>query len=157
MPKPLDANQLMEFAARALSARALSIGEMREKLKRRAAKQGDVDDVLKRLKTAGFLDDQRFAESYAGWRRDDGGYGKARVFRDLMTRRVAPEIAKKASEKAFQEVDEIAMIEQFVKRKCKSVKNLASAYRKLRMAGFSSGNSLRVLKMDETIAEDDPI
>lgn len=155
MPKQLDANQLMEFAARALSARALSVAEMREKLKSRAVRAGDVEDVVKRLKNAGYLNDQRFAESYATWRRDDGGYGKSRVLRDLFARRVAPAVAKEAVEKAYGQVDEIAMIERFVARKCKGVKNLASAYRKLRAAGFSSGNSLRVLKMDLSFEEDE--
>ncbi len=155
MAKPLDANGLMAYAAQALSARALSVSELREKLKRRAAEPSDVDQVLDRLKASGYLNDQRFADSYAGWRRDDGGFGKMRVLRDLMARRVAPALAKQASEKAFEGADEVAMIEKFLARKyrgkdlgalLKEEKNLASAYRKLRLSGFSTGNSVRVLK-----------
>jgi len=155
MAKPLDQNGLMTFAAQALSARALTVSELREKLKRRAAEPSDVDDILARLKEAGYLNDQRFAESYASWRRDDGGFGKTRVQRDLMARRVAPAVAKQAAEAAYQGADEVAMIEAFLKRKfrgkdlgalLKEQKHLASAYRKLRMSGFSTGNSIRVLK-----------
>jgi regulatory protein len=155
MAKPLDQNGLMTFAAQALSARALTVSELREKLKRRAAEASDVDTVLARLKEGGYLDDKRFAESYASWRRDDGGFGKMRVQRDLMTRRVAPAVAKQAAETAFQGTDEIAMIEAFLARKyrgkdlgalLKEQKHLASAYRKLRTSGFSTGNSVRVLK-----------
>jgi regulatory protein len=159
MPKPpdkkLNANGLMTFAAQALSARALTISELREKLKRRAADPSDVDQILARLKESGYLNDQRFAESYASWRRDDGGFGKTRVLRDLMARRVAPAVAKHASEAAFQGTDEVAMIEAFLKRKYRGKdlgallqeqKHLASAYRKLRTSGFSTGNSIRVLK-----------
>jgi len=155
MAKPLDQNGLMTFAAQALSARALTVSELREKLKRRAAEASDVDSVLARLKERGYLDDQRFAESYAGWRRDDGGFGKTRVQRDLMARRVAPSIAKQAAEAAFQGTDEVAMIERFLARKyrgkdlgvlLKEQKYLASVYRKLRTSGFSTGNSVRVLK-----------
>jgi len=155
MAKPLDQNGLMTFAAQALSARALTVSELREKLKRRAAEPSDVDLVLARLKEAGYLNDQRFAESYASWRRDDGGFGKTRVQRDLMARRVAPAVAKQAAEAAFQKADEVAMIEQFLARKyrgkdlgalLKEQKHLASAYRKLRMSGFSTGNSIKVLK-----------
>lgn len=145
----------MAFSAQALSARALTISELREKLKRRAAEPSDVDEVLARLKESGYLNDQRFSESYASWRRDDGGFGKTRVMRDLMARRVAPAVAKQAAEKAFEGADEVAMIEAFLKRKYRGKdlgallqeeKHLASAYRKLRMAGFSTGNSVRVLK-----------
>jgi len=155
MAKTLDENGLMAFAARALSARALTISELREKLKRRAAELSDVDIVVARLKESGYLNDQRFAESYASWRRDDGGFGKTRVLRDLMARRVAPAVARKASEKAFEGADEIAMIEKFLDRKyrgkdlgalLKEEKNLAAAYRKLRISGFSTSNSVRVLK-----------
>jgi regulatory protein len=162
MAKPLDENGLMTFAAQALSARALTISELREKLKRRAAEPTDIDIVLARLKESGYLNDARFAESYASWRRDDGGFGKTRVLRDLMARRVAPAIAKEASEKAFEGADEIAMIEKFLERKyrgkdlgalLKEDKNLASAYRKLRLSGFSTGNSVRVLKRYAAQAE----
>jgi regulatory protein len=162
MPKPLDANGLMTYAAQALSARALSIGELREKLKRRAAEPSDVDVVLARLKESGYLNDKRFADSYAGWRRDDGVFGKTRVLRDLMARKVAPAVAKQAAEAAYQEVDEVAMIEAFLKRKYRGKdlgallqeeKNLASAYRKLRLSGFSTGNSVRVLKRYAAQAE----
>lgn len=155
MLKPLDRNGLMTFAARALSARALTISELRDKLKRRAAEPSDVDGVLARLKESGYLNDQRFADSYASWRRDDGGFGKTRVLRDLMARRVAPSVAKQAAEAAYQAADEVAMIEAFLKRKyrgkdlgalLKEEKHLASAYRKLRTSGFSTGNSIKVLK-----------
>jgi regulatory protein len=155
MPKPLDKNGLMAFAAQALSARALTISELRDKLKRRAAVPGDVEEVLGRLKESGYLNDQRFSESYASWRRDDGGFGKTRVLRDLMARRVAPAVARQAAEAAFEGADEVAMIEAFLKRKYRGKdlrallqeeKHLASAYRKLRLAGFSTGNSIRVLK-----------
>lgn len=155
MPKPLDRNGLMTYAAQALSSRALTISELREKLKRRAAEPADVDQVLARLKESGYLNDQRFSESYASWRRDDGGFGKTRVIRDLMARRVPPAVARQAAEAAYQGTDEIAMIEAFLKRKyrgkdlaalLKEEKHLASAYRKLRMSGFSTGNSIRVLK-----------
>lgn len=162
MPKPLDKNGLMAFAAQALSARALTIFELREKLMRRAAEPSDVDEVLARLKESGYLNDQRFSESYASWRRDDGGFGKTRVMRDLMARRVAPAVAKQAAEAAFEGADEVAMIEAFLKRKyrgkdlgalLKEEKHLASAYRKLRAAGFSTGNSIRVLKLYSAQAE----
>lgn len=153
--KPLDADGLMAYAARTLGARAQSLSEMREKLKRRAARSEDVDEVLARLKRAGYLNDQRFAESFANWRRENAGFGKTRVVRDLMARRVAPAVARTATDAAYVESDETAMIEQFLARKYRGKnlnslltedKHLAAAYRKLRGAGFSGGNSIRVLK-----------
>ncbi len=145
----------MAYAARTLGGRAQTSSELREKLRRRAATKTDVDQVISRLKDAGFLNDKKFAEAFANWRRDNAGFGKTRVMRDLMARRVAPALARQASDTAYQESDEIAMIEKFLERKYRGKnlpemlgeeKHLASAYRKLRGAGFSVGNSIRVLK-----------
>jgi regulatory protein len=161
-PAALDAEKLYEFACRALAGRAHSISEIREKLRRRAGKLGDVDQVMARLKEHGFLDDRRFAEHFASRRVEGGGLGKMRVLRDLRQRRVAPQVAEQAANRAFEGVDEVALIEQFLERKYRNKplatlredpKELASAYRRLRYAGFSSGNSIRVLKRYASEAE----
>jgi len=154
-PKLLELEELTEYAARSLGARAQTSSELREKLKRRAARASDADLVIARLKDAGLLNDRRFAESFAHGRRDNEGLGKARVLRDLMNRRVAPALARDAADAAFRGADEIAMIERFLERKYRGKdlaallqedKHLASAYRRLRGAGFTMGNSIRVLK-----------
>src|SRR5450631_2487240 len=67
-PKLLPLEGLMNYAAQVLTVRAQSTGELREKLKRRAEQTDDVDEVIRRLKDVGYLNDQRFAESFAGWR-----------------------------------------------------------------------------------------
>jgi regulatory protein len=154
-PKPLDEEGLMNYAARALSARAYTVSELKTRLKKRAARQEDVDVVLARLKEAGLVNDRRLAGSFADWRRESQGMGKTRVMRDLMARRVAPAVAKEAVDAAYEGVDEIAMIEAFLAKKYRGKdlgkllqeqKELASVFRKLRGAGFSTGNSIRVLK-----------
>src|ERR1700681_2075089 len=98
----------MAYSARTLASRAQTVSEMREKLKRRAARPEDVDEVLGRLRQAGYLDDKRFADSSANWRRDNEGLGKTRVVHDLMARRVAPAVAKQAADAAYRDVDEVA-------------------------------------------------
>jgi len=154
-PKPLDIEGLMNYAAKALSVRGYTVSELKTRLKKRAARVEDIDVVLGRLKDAGVVNDRRFAGSFAEWRRESQGLGKTRVMRDLMARRVAPAVAKEAVDAAFEGIDEIPMIEAFLKRKYRGKnlgtllqeqKELASAFRKLRGAGFSTGNSIRVLK-----------
>ena len=154
-PAPLDIEGLLSYSARVLTARAQTTSELRQKLTRRAAQRGDVDEVIRRLKENGYLNDQRFAESFANWRRDNDGVGKTKVVRDLMARRVAPELAKKTADAAYSSTDETTLIEQFLARKFRGrdlgallqeEKHLASAFRRLRTAGFSAGGSIRVLK-----------
>jgi regulatory protein len=154
-PRQLSAEELFAYAVKKLSGRAASAGEMRASLAARALEAGDVDGVLARLKDYGYLNDARYAESFASARLENDGFGQSRVLRDLRQHRVAPELAASTVSKIYADKDEPALIEQFVRRKYRSAdreglfeseKELASAFRRLVRAGFSSGNSIRVLK-----------
>jgi regulatory protein len=155
-PKRLLAEtELLDYALKTLGTRAQSAGELREKLRRRAERKTDVDPVMAKLREYGYLDDKRFAENFAARRLENEGFGKARVLRDLRGRRVAPAVAEKAVSTAFEGSDEDKLIEQFLARKYRrqplgevlaGANGLAAAFRKLRLAGFSSGASMRVLK-----------
>jgi len=162
-PKLLDQEQLTNYAVRALGGRAHSAGELRQKLSRRAASAPDIDVVLAKLREFGYLNDQRFAENFASARLENQGFGKMRVLRELRQRRVAPKLAEQVTEQAFQDTNETDLIEAFLKRKYRGKqlgpflaeeKNLASAFRRLRYAGFSSGASIRVLKRYASRAEE---
>lgn len=161
--KLLDGPELLNYALRTLSGRALSAAETRTRLQRRAATPSDVDEVLAKLKDAGFLDDAKFAGYFAAGRRDNQGFGQMRVLRDLRARNIPAQVAGEAVREAFEEVDETAQVEQYLARKYRSVdlpqflseeKNLASAFRRLRVAGFSSTVSIRVLKRYATRADE---
>ncbi len=145
----------MQYALRALSGRALSISELRERLRKRAEDPADAESVMAKLKDAGYLDDRRFAESFALSRKDSQGFGRMRVIRDLRQRRVAPAVADKAVAEVYAGSDETEMIGDFLERKYRGKdlaaflsedRNLMSAFRRLRHAGFSAGASIRVLK-----------
>jgi regulatory protein len=151
----LDTEGLWNYALRALGGRPHSTGEMRDKLVRRAEKPEDVDRVLARLKESKYLDDRQFAEGYATARLTNERFGKTRVLQDLRHRRVAPSLAEKAVQAVYRDVDESALIEEWIRRKYRGApreglfqedKDLASAYRRLLRAGFRTGEIVRVLK-----------
>jgi regulatory protein len=146
---------LWEYALKSLGARAHSIGELREKLRRRAERAGDIDGVLARLKEHQYLDDRRYAESFASARLANEKLGRTRVIRELRARRVAPAVAERTVEKVYQGVAEEALIEDWIRRKYRMApreglfqdrKDLAAAYRRLARAGFRTGEILKVLK-----------
>src|SRR5208282_1075603 len=116
-PQLLDRDKLLNVALRALGGRAHSSGELREKLRRRAQNSEDVDQVLAKLKEAGYLNDRQFAESYATARLQDQGLGKMRVLRDLRQRRVAPQLAEQVTERTYAQTDEAGLIEEYLRRK----------------------------------------
>jgi regulatory protein len=154
-PRLLDAEALWSYALKVLTGRAHSTGELREKLRRRAERPADIDDVLARLKDVGYLDDRRYAESFAAARLSNEKFGRTRVVQDLRQRRVAPELAEKTVQKVYQDVDDQALIEDWIRRKYRMAprqglfqkeKDLAAAYRRLLRAGFRSGEVIRALK-----------
>jgi regulatory protein len=138
-----------------LGGRAHSSGELREKLRRRAQSPEDVETVLAKLTASGYLNDQKFAEAYATARLQDQGLGKMRVLRDLRQRRVGQKLAEQVTDQTYQQTNEPDLIEEFLRRKYRGKqlgtffsedKNLAAAFRRLRYAGFSAGQSIKVLK-----------
>jgi regulatory protein len=151
----LNSDALWTYALKSLAGRAHSAGELREKLRRRAEKAGDVDDVLARLKEHGYLDDRRYAESFAAARLSNEGLGRARVIQDLRQRRVAPSLAEKTVGRVYEGVDDEALIEEWIRKKYRMAareglfqeeKDLAAAYRRLLRAGFRTGEIIRALK-----------
>lgn len=153
--KALDAERLWAYALKSLGGRAQSTGDLRERLRLRAERLADVDYTLARLKDLGYLDDKRFAESFAEARLSNDKLGRTRVIQDLRRRHVAPSLAESTVQKTYQGVDEVALIEDWIRRKYRTMpreglfseeKDLAAAYRRLARAGFRSGEIIRVLR-----------
>lgn len=155
IPRKLNATELWDYALRALARRAHSSGEIRQKLIARAQSSADVDATMTKLREYGFADDAKFSEAFAGSRLQNQGFGRLRVLHELRSKRIPSTIATKAVEKTFDGTDELQLIQNFLDRKYRSKnlkqflqeeKNLASVYRRLRTAGFSSNGSITVLK-----------
>lgn len=158
----LAGDALWHYALRALGARAQSTAELREKLRRKAESAEEADKVLRRLHEQGLLDDRSFAAAFAETRLSSQGVGRGRALRDLRARRVAPQVAERAVRDAYRGVDEMELIRKFLERKFRNVRleehlqdprHLASAYRRLRLAGFGVANSIQVLKEYTEAAE----
>jgi len=154
-PKRLGAEALWLYALKILGGRAHSAGELRQKLRRRAERAEDADSALARLKELGYLDDRKFAEGFAASRLSGDKFGRNRVIRDLRQRRVAPGLAETTVGKVYENVDESAMIEDWIRSKYRLApreglfqedKDMAAAYRHLSRAGFRTGDIIRVLK-----------
>lgn len=162
-PRKLEAAELLTYGMRLLAARALSAGDLRARLQRRAADQANIEPVMEQLRQYGFVDDSKFAEHFASARRDSGSAGQQRVLRDLRQRRISSSIASEAVSSAFEGADEVQMVRDWLERKFRNKslseyladeKHVASVYRKLRYAGFSSPSAIRVLREYSSRASD---
>ncbi|HMF79086.1 MAG TPA: regulatory protein RecX [Bryobacteraceae bacterium] len=159
----LPENALWEYALRVLGHRAHSAAQLRQKLSRRADSPATLSAVMEKLREYSFIDDQKFSDVFAASRLQNNGFGRLRVLQDLRARQVASTVAEEAVSKAFAGVEEHELIQQFLDRKYRSIdlktflqeeKNLASAYRRLRIAGFSSQGSLGALRRYNRRTED---
>jgi regulatory protein len=161
--KKLNADQLWDYALKALGQRAHSAGEIRQKLAQRAETAADVSQAMLKLQDYGLTDDKKFSEAFASSRLQNQGLGSFRVLRQLRAKRVSGPVAATAVTTAYAGTSEAALIESFLSRKyrntdlkefLKEPKNLAGVYRRLRSAGFSSGGSLDALKRYANSVED---
>jgi regulatory protein len=161
--KKLDAEGLWSYALHTLARKAYSAQELKLKLSQRSQSAADLNATLAKLREYGLADDRKFSEAFAVSRMQNQGFGRLRVLRDLRSKRVASTIAGQAVERAFSGTDEQQLIQQFLERKYRGKnlsdflaeeKNLVSAYRRLRAAGFRGDSSLAVLKRYTRRAEE---
>ncbi len=143
---------LYDAAIKILMRRAYSVHEMKQAHARRCEDESLVKRVMARLKTAGLIDDARYATQFARHRTEGRKQGKFRVARDLRARGVPDRHIEAALEEVAKVTDEAALVRQRIKRKLRSFhgeiddKKLASLYRSLLRAGFSADIIRRELK-----------
>ena len=120
-------------------------------LLRRQAAKADIEVVLERLRDHGYLDDARFARSFAASRIENDLHGRVRVRRDLAARRVRPDLADEAVRQAFDSVDEIKLLREHLQRKVRVTRlgkpsAVQALFRRLLRAGFRSDTIVGELK-----------
>ena len=136
--------QLYMSATRALVRRAHSIYEMREYLERRAEDKEQISTVIARLREQNYLDDGRYALSYARQHANNRRQGRFRIARELRARGVPDRYIDAALDAVFAETDEAASVRARLKRAFTNLRGpieqrkIASLYRSLLRAGFSS-------------------
>jgi regulatory protein len=149
--------QLYEVALRSLTRRAHSVHEMKQKLARRCDNHLLVQVVMARLKENGLIDDARYAKQFTRQRTEIRRQGKFRIARELRARGVPDRHIDSALADASDEATERATIHQRIQRKLKLLpgrstgekiddRKVASLYRSLLRAGFSSDAIRRELK-----------
>jgi len=148
---------LYDAAVKILMRRAHSVSEMKKALIRRTADEDLIQRVLTRLKQNGLIDDARYAKQFARQRTEIRHQGKYRVARELRARGVPDQHIESAVAESAANSDEAAMVRQRIDRKLKFLRGphtekktddrkIASLYRTLLRAGFSSDTIRRELK-----------
>ena|SRR6185312_7298085 len=149
-PVQLDGEGLYETAVKSLARRGRSEAELRRLLGARALVAADIDATLARLRDHGYVDDARLAGNLANHQREVERHGRTRALRELRARGIAPALADAAVRRDFAGSDEDALLRAFARKKRlrrpEDMRQAASLYRKLLLAGFSSAACQRCLR-----------
>ncbi len=147
-----------QLALAYLGARACSVAELKQKLRRKQVPAEAIDETVARLKQLGFLDDRRLAEHYASSLARNRAFGRFRVERELKARRVDPRAVQPAVEQAFRESDEKALLERALDQKMRSLRlpltraRLFSLCTSLRRRGFRADDIMKAVRARPELA-----
>ena len=157
-------SELYEAAIKTLMRRAHSVHEMKKALARRCEDESLIKKVLERLKSAGLIDDARYAKQFTQSRMRTRKQGEFRIARELRARGVPDSHIESARKDAVSENDVAAMVRSRIERKLRmtrgevDAKKMASLYNSLLRAGFSSDLIRKELHRatHEEVPETDP-
>ncbi|MGA7829323.1 MAG: regulatory protein RecX [Geobacteraceae bacterium] len=112
-----EARTPLSLALNLLSRRDHSEAELRRKLAPKGFSAEELDEVMARLKNAGYLDDRRFAHGFAeSALRNGRGYG-FRLRMELSRRGIAEEIVEDTLTALGAEYEEVATLSELMARK----------------------------------------
>jgi regulatory protein len=144
-PRQLETeSELYDAAIKTLMRRAHSVHEMKKALARRCEDEKLVKAVLDRLKRSGLIDDERYAKQFTRQRAQSRKQGEYRIARDLRARGVPDKHIETAMKEVSTETDPSTILRSRIDRKLRLLrgeideKKMASLYRSLLRAGFSS-------------------
>jgi regulatory protein len=108
----------MQRAAKLLAAKPRSIAELRERLlEKQWTNEAAVDEVIAKLSEYGYLNDERFAFSFASYKVRQKPVGRQRLQRDLKLKKIDKETADEALRLVFDETPEAELIDRAIEKR----------------------------------------
>jgi regulatory protein len=107
-------------AVKLLAAKPRTVAELRERLlqgKGVRVNESIVETVIARLREYGYLDDERFALSYASSKVKQRPIGRRRLQRDLKLKQVENNVADEALELVYAETPEEQLIDRAIEKR----------------------------------------
>ncbi len=110
--------KLLTRAARLLSDRSYTCGEMRNKLAR-LADPSEADQIVDHLVALNLLNDVDYAYNFAFGRIRQQGWGPLRVRQSLRRRQIADQVIEAAIEGVLQGTGDESLLREYVHRHCR--------------------------------------
>ena len=143
-------------ALRMLARRELSEAQIRQRLARREHDNDRISSAIERLKEERAIDDERVAAAIARTETSVKKRGRLRVRRSIESAGIAADIARRAVEQAFEDLDGGDLLERSLARRLRGGRLIEDdrefqrLYRYLVMQGFESDQVLKLLSAKRT-------
>ncbi len=140
MPREYTIQYYLEKAAAYCAYQERSEQDVILKLSKWDLKESEIQDILDKLRSDKFFDDQRFAEAYARGKHRQNKWGRFKILQGLSTHGVSAEIANSALE-ALNPSEYIQTLDSVLRRKVRmeeidTWKEKARVMNYLRSRGF---------------------
>lgn len=117
--RELSPDKAARYAYRLLAARPVSEQEFREKLKGKGHGTAVVEEVARRFKELGYLNDASFSRQQARTWAVNRLWGNYRIARTLKEKGIAGDLIDDAVARAREEITEEAAVLKILRNKCK--------------------------------------
>ncbi len=158
--EPLSSGQAYQYALRLLTGRDYSVTGIRRKLAGRDVSEDDLDTVIHRLQSEGWLDDRRYAERFAAGALTSGRYYGVRLRSEMRRRGFTPEVVTETLASLLAEIDEISEVRSAAERRYPGFSFSEATDRDkrrivgfLQRRGFGISAIMRALRYDEATNE----
>jgi regulatory protein len=154
--EPLTAEQIYQYALRLLTGRDYTVARLRRKLASREVAEQDVENTILRLQREGWLDDARYAASFAGSALSSGRYYGVRLRMEMRRRGFTADVVTETLAPLLAESDEISEVRSAAERRYPGFSYSAASDRDkrrvlgfLQRRGFGFSAIMRALKAED--------
>jgi len=134
-----------------LARRELSESQIRQRLARKGHSESDIDEAVERLRAERAIDDARVAAAIARTETSIRRRGKLRVRMQIERAGIGKDLAKRAVDEVFSEIDDDELIEASLRKRLRGRDTIADdrefqrLFRYLIAQGFESDRVRRTL------------
>ena len=142
------------YALNLLSARPYATRALHRKLIQKEYTAADADDAIRRLVSAGLLDDEKYAEQYARSKILGTGASKRRLTQELYRKGIRGDVATNAIANviADEEIDTAAVIDRVARKKLAQLGDLEPLVLRRRLFAFLARRGYDVDEIKSVLA-----
>ncbi|MBN1990479.1 MAG: RecX family transcriptional regulator [Bacteroidales bacterium] len=134
-PKRFDYKKALSRAQTLCSRQEKSPGDLRTKLQSWGAEPSEISKIIESLTTDGFLNEERFARSYANDKARFNRWGPVKIKMMLTAKGISPDVIKETLEN-LTDMFSNDSLQQLIAQKAKTIKHSTASELKMKLVRF---------------------